>query len=100
MPEPGTFTPETPYASAAFTDDGAFWRFAYWGTGYIYIRETTDETGDALAHIGRASRDLWPYLIDLNDYGMRPEQVTRQWLAERVADWIISRNEDLRKGNL
>jgi hypothetical protein len=94
------YTPASPFLTTLADNDGRFWNFAYWGSQYVYIREVNEDTPIQPAMGDRASRDDWPYLIDLNSYGMRPEQVTREWLAERAAQWITDRNDDLRKGNL
>lgn len=95
-----TFTPSRPALAALPDSRGAIWQFAYWGSGFVYIREMfTDE--DRVIPVGdRASRDDWPFLIDLSAYDMTAADVTHEWLTERAAQWIEDRNADISTGNI
>lgn len=94
------YTPDSPFLATLPDRDGHLWNFAYWGSRYLYIREVTEDTPISPAMGDRASRDDWPYLIALNDYGVQPQDVPRAWLADRAAEWILDRNKDLEAGNL
>jgi len=93
------FTTANPFTVALTDAQGAVWQFAYWGTGFVYIRELSDdEDRPALHLVGNTSRDNWPYLIDLNDYSLKPGDVTREWVYERATEWIAERDADLASG--
>jgi hypothetical protein len=77
---------------------GRTWQFAYWGTGFVYIRELWDD-GTQTLPIG-GTRSDWPFVIGLNDWMQRPETVTGAWLDEHSARWIKDRNEDIAAGNI
>lgn len=99
MSDAEIYTPESPFLTGAIDNEGRAWRFAYWGSDYIYIREAIEE--DAAVPTGaRVNRNDWSHQINLADYDVKPDQVTREWLVERSAQWVIDRNDDLRKGNL
>lgn len=89
------FTEDRPYNTMIPDVNGRAWHFAYWGTGFVFIREY-----DGAMPRLTASRDVWPYLIDLNYYSMRPADVTATWLAERANEWITDRNADIKNGNI
>ena len=94
-----TFTPESPALATLPDMRGALWQFAYWGSGFVYIREALD--ADEIIPIGdKASRDDWPFLIDLNSHGMKPGDVTGEWLSERAVEWVSDRDEDIRSGSI
>lgn len=95
-----TFTPARPATAALPDRRGDVWQFAYWGSGFVYIRQAfTDE--DRVIPIGdNATRDDWPFQIDLNYENMRPENVTREWLTDQAARWIENRDADILLGNL
>jgi hypothetical protein len=95
-----TYTPASPATAALPDSRGAIWQFAYWGSGYIYIREMFVDENRVIPVGDRVSRDDWPFLIDLNVEGMRPEDVTREWLAERAGVWIDARNTDIASGDV
>jgi hypothetical protein len=95
------YTSDHPYTRNLTDANGWMWQFAYWGSGKVYIRDIPNELSDPLPPIGEdATRDDWPFLIDLNYYGMRPEDVTAEWLRARAAEWITDRNDDLASGNI
>jgi hypothetical protein len=92
------FSTAAPFLDTRTDDHGRTWQFAYWGSGFVYIREQfeTPDIDDMIIPIGdNASRDDWPYLIGVGDYiGMTPERVTRTWLVKRVTSWITDRNNE------
>lgn len=92
------FNPDQPFTAAQADKRGAVWQFAYWGSGNIYIRETFEYETHLIAIGNRASRDDWPYLIDLNYHGMRPDDVTTSWLEQRADEWITDRNTGIDVG--
>jgi hypothetical protein len=94
------FTPEQPFTTQQVDKRGAVWQFAYWGSGNVYIREMFDDENRAISTGNRATRDGWPYLIDLNYYGMKPDDVTTEWLTLRAREWIIERDTDILTGNV
>ena len=101
MTDTAPFTPDAPFAVKLTDSNGWLWQFAYWGNGFVYIREIPNELSDPMPLIGDdASRDDWPFLIDLNYYGTRPADVTAEWLDNHAAGWISGRNDDIKKGNL
>lgn len=92
-----TYTLPRPYSATYADSDGRTWQFAYWGSGFIYIRELIED--DNTLPVG-ASRDVWPFVIDLNETGAPcPEDVTLAWLDRRTGEWIAARNEDIANGN-
>jgi hypothetical protein len=96
-----TFTPASPYIRSLTDVNGWVWQFAYWGSGYAYIRDIPNELNDPLPPIGdNATRDDWPYLIDLNVERVKPDDVTRAWLNNQAARWITNRNDDIASGNI
>lgn len=101
MTNASAFTTEPPYLTTLADRHGRTWQFAYWGSGFIYIREILDVDGDPVilpAMGNRASRSDWPYSIGIGDYiNMTPERVTHRWLTERVASWVSNRSSESRE---
>lgn len=96
-----TFTPESPYLKALADSHGRTWQFAYWGSGYVYIREMIDspDIDDLIIPVGEnATRDDWPYLIDLNYYSdVTRETITRVWLTKHAVEWAADRSNENRE---
>lgn len=90
-----SYTLARPYCATYADNGGRTWQFAYWGSGFIYIRELFEN--DNTLPVG-ASRSVWPFVIDMNDPGT-PQDVTLAWLDRRTGDWIVGRNEDIANGN-
>lgn len=93
------FSITSPYLTRLVDIDGRYWQFAYWGTGYVYIREVVEDVNDVAVPLG-GSRDQWPYLVDLNDWKRTPDTVSRTWLDSKSAEWITDRNADLAADNI
>jgi hypothetical protein len=94
------YTPSCPFSTQITDSRGVVWQFCYWGSGFVYIRETFDGD-DRVIPIGKqASRDDWPFLIDLNDWAQTPETVNRAWLLKHTARWVTDRNADIKAGNI
>lgn len=91
---PDPFTPDRPYNTTLTDSAGARWHFAFWGSDNVYIREM-HEGDPPVSFGGNASRDDWPFVIDLFDYGLRPPGVTAEWLDARAHGWITNRNTDI-----
>lgn len=90
-----TFTPARPYLNTLTDGHGRTWQIAYWGTGFVYIRQLMDDDHSPIRIGDHASRDDWPYVIDLNGYSMTIDNVTTVWLTERASSWVDDRsNED------
>jgi hypothetical protein len=94
-----TYTPARPYTNTLTDSRGDAWQFAYWGSGFVFVRPVGDDI-HVVAGIGNSSRDIWPFLISLTDYMMRPEGATGAWLTKRAHAWIDARNEDIDAGNI
>lgn len=65
---------------------GNLWRFLYTGGSFVRIGPDVD------AH--------WTNSIQLDDYGLKPETVTAEWLSDRAVEWIADYNADVAAGNL
>lgn len=92
-----TYTPARPYLKTLTDAHGRTWQFAYWGSGFVYIRELIDspDLDDLIIPIGpKASRGAWPYLIGLDDYRSDGDRGTAAWLDRRAASWIADRNNE------
>lgn len=42
----------------------------------------------------------WTNQVQLDDYGLKPADVTEEWLTERAAEWITNRDKDVAAGNI
>lgn len=72
--------------ASLFDAQGGRWYFAYKGGSFVRIRPWG--TGD------------WTNTIQLDNYGLKPDTVTKQWLTARADEWITDYNADVAAGNI